>query len=171
MPELQAVAACSGLLEESHESKWSFRVGARCAWLRKTRASGKGTSQQLKQRAYLQSSWNLRMGSWRQLWPSTPTSEVNEALSRFGLKWCPACRLAKVYADYHKNKYKKWGLELYCKECKRKRQKERYRMSMCGMSFSKPAQVQEAPFGSVYGDVHKGEFCKQNFPALRLHSM
>ena len=48
------------------------------------------------------------------------TSEMNEALSRFGLKWCPACRQAKVYSDYNKNKCDKWGRQTYCRKCQAK---------------------------------------------------
>ena len=50
----------------------------------------------------------------------TTTSEVNEALSKFGMKWCPTCRQAKVYEDYYRNKYNKWGYQTYCKKCKGK---------------------------------------------------
>ena len=53
------------------------------------------------------------------------TSEVNEALSKFGLKWCPACRQAKEYADYSKDKYTRWGRRAYCKKCERQRKKGR----------------------------------------------
>ena len=76
------------------------------------------------------------------------TSEVNEALSKFGMKWCPACRQAKEYADYSKDKCSKWGRSGYCRKCKRRRKKGR--MHECvHRELQQPAQVEAASFVSV----------------------
>ena len=53
------------------------------------------------------------------------TAEMNEALSRFGMKWCPSCLEAKLYIDFHKNRQKKWGLECHCKRCLLEQQRGR----------------------------------------------
>ena len=41
----------------------------------------------------------------------------NEALSRYGMYFCPRCRTAKSYEAFYQNKHQKHGVMSCCKEC------------------------------------------------------
>lgn len=51
----------------------------------------------------------------------------NAHLAPLEQKMCAGCRKAKSFSEFHKTKNRKYGIQDYCKECRRETQKHRIR--------------------------------------------
>ena len=52
---------------------------------------------------------------------SRTTTEKNDALRCFGMKWCAACAQAKPLTDFHRSKHTPSGVVASCKQCRREK--------------------------------------------------
>ena len=57
--------------------------------------------------------------------------ERNEALQAWGMYFCPSCRQAKLYTDFHKSRSTKYGVLGHCKVCFAERRRQN---SLCAAS-------------------------------------
>ena len=61
----------------------------------------------------------------------------NEALSAYGMYFCPRCRRPKSYEAFYKSKHHKHGVSSWCKECiaEMRRKREKIRACACGSAL------------------------------------